>query len=105
MTTIILGGKKKGTKNLKGGGMFDMIGNVAGTALDMGASVLQKSATMVKGGTAPEVVETTQTGGRRRRRSSRRRSTSRSRKLRKRTGKVRRHATRSYRKTKKTKRS
>jgi hypothetical protein len=102
MTTVILGGKKKGTKNLTGGGLMDMAKNAVITAVDATKAAAGAGIDVVKGTAA----ETTQSGGRRRRRrSSRRRSSARSSKLRKRTGKVRRHATRSYRKTKKTKRA
>jgi len=103
MTTLVFGGKKKGGKSLTGGGVMKLVGNAAGSALNMGSSLLKTGADMVKGG----ATDAQSGGGRRRRRSSRRRSSRRrsSSKLRKRTGKVRRHATRSYRKTKRTKRA
>jgi len=103
MSIPLLGGKKKGDKSLTGGGVGEWVGNVAGESLNMASSLLKTGANMVKGG----ATDAQAGGGRRRRRSSRRRSSRRrsSSKLRKRTGKVRRHATRSYRKTKRTKRA
>jgi hypothetical protein len=106
MTTLVFGGKNKRSKRLTGGSFMNVVGNAAGGALSMGAELLKTGANMVKGSAA----EAQAGGGRRRRRSSRRHGSShhggsRSRKLRKRTGKVRRHATRSYRKTKRTKRA
>ena len=106
MTTLVFGGKKKSGKRLTGGGIGAIVANAAGGALSMGSSLLETGANMVKG----SATEAQAGGGRRRRRSSRhhggsRHGGSRSRKLRKRTGKVRRHATRSYRKTKRTKRA
>ena len=104
--TYVFGGKNKSGKRLTGGGFGTMIGNATGTVLSIGSSLLETGANMVKGSAAGAQTG----GGRRRRRSSRhhggsRHGGSRSRKLRKRTGKVRRHATRSYRKTKRTKRA
>ncbi len=109
MTTLVFGGKNKSGKRLTGGGIGAMAANAAGAALNAGSSLLEAGANMVKGSAAQAQAG----GGRRRRRSSRHGSScrssrhggSRSRKLRKRTGKVRRHATRSYRKTKRTKRA
>ena len=101
MSVLLLGGKKYKNKSLTGGSMIDMGKNLFNTALGAAGAAADAGSKFVKGTAA----ETTQSGGRRHRRSSRRRSSARSSKLRKRTGKVRRHATRSYRRTKQTRRA
>jgi hypothetical protein len=100
MSVLLLGGKKYKNKSLTGGSMLEMGKNMFNTALGAAGAAADAGSKFVKG----TASETTQSGGRRRR-SSRRRSSARSSKLRKRTGKVRRHATRSYRRTKQTRRA
>jgi len=108
--TQFLGGKKKRSKTLKGGGgFFNMLSNAAGTALNATKAAAVAGMDTVKGTAAPkaptatETAPTAQAGGHRRRRTSRRGSSSRRRRVR--SSKVRRHATRSYRRKKRTRRA